>query len=85
MTIDRTQRLIMIATLAVVICHFSLIAGLALGGEWRVWRFVTDFIAHLYGWSAVCWLAWRLIASSGIPRRVTPTGSAVPPRPAINA
>jgi hypothetical protein len=65
MTNERRQRLILIA-LAVVIFHVSLTSGLALAGEWRVWRFVTDLIAHLYGWAGIIWLAWRIRVETGL-------------------
>lgn len=59
MTRQRKQQLLLIA-IAVLITHLALTTGLALAGEWRVWRFVTDFIAHLYGWVAIIWLTVQI-------------------------
>lgn len=48
MTEDRHQRLILIGgVLATLGLHASLLAGLAIAGEWRVLRFLANFITQL--------------------------------------
>lgn len=48
MTEDRRQRLILIdGVLATLGLHAALLAGLAIAGEWRVLRFLANFIAQL--------------------------------------
>ncbi|UVO53793.1 hypothetical protein [Sphingomonas sp. SUN039] len=55
MSNERRQRLTSIAAiLAVVLAHGSIIAGLAWIGEWRVWRFTTNFIVQLDAALVIC-------------------------------
>lgn len=60
MTGQRRRRLHTFAAIAVVVIgHAGLIAALALAGEWRVWRFIVDAVAQLYGLAAIGWIGWH--------------------------
>jgi hypothetical protein len=63
MTVHRRQRLHMIAALvAIIVLHGAMIVGLAVMGEWRVWRFITNFIVQL---DAALLMGWVICTSIG--------------------
>ena len=47
----------------VVIGHVGLITALALAGEWRVWRFITNVTAQLYALAGIGWILWHVFAA----------------------
>jgi hypothetical protein len=64
MSEDRRQRLYYgIAFVVLVLGHGGLIVGLALIGEWRVWRFITNAIAQLDAGLLIGWMAWASLTS----------------------
>ena len=52
----------MIAIAVLIISHGGLIVGLALAGEWRVWRFITNLVFQLDALILVLTFAWLSIA-----------------------
>jgi hypothetical protein len=64
MSEDRRQRLCYVAAcLVLVFGHGGLLVGLALIGEWRVWRFITNAIAQLDAGLLIGWMAWASLTS----------------------
>ena len=64
MTDGRRRRLHAFAIIAlVVIGHAGLISALALAGEWRVWRFIMNVTAQLYGLAGIGWIGWHVFAA----------------------
>jgi hypothetical protein len=54
------QRLCHALALAILVLgHGGLIVGLALMGEWRVWRFITNLIAQVDAALLVGWIVWQ--------------------------
>jgi hypothetical protein len=61
------QRLCHALALAILVLgHGGLILGLALMGEWRVWRFITNLIAQVDAGLLIGWMVWTSVRS--IPR-----------------
>lgn len=61
MSNKRRQQWSVIAAVAVnLAAQAALLAVLALAGEWRVWRFLTDSAAQLDALIVLGWWAWKL-------------------------
>jgi hypothetical protein len=57
---QRQHRILMVGIAGNLLCQASLLAALVFAGEWRVWRFLADFLTQLdavivLGWFAVRW------------------------------
>ena len=63
MTDSRRKTLLTAIVIAVlVIGHGGLVLGLALAGEWRVWRFITNAVAQLDAFLVIAWLTWSALS-----------------------
>lgn len=64
MTGASRQRLPLVAAIVVTLgLHAAMIAGLALMGEWRVWRFITNFIVQVDAVTLIGWIVCTSVAA----------------------
>ena len=47
-----------VAIVFVLITHGAIVGGLAIAGDWRVWRFITDLVAQLYALIGIAYVFW---------------------------